>query len=89
MNGQRFGRPGNAADLTASPPPPPAGKPLMRVRSNLAPPGLDSAPPTPMGTRNFAGAGSLPPARPKSSSSQRKNVRSRYVDVFAGEGGSA
>ncbi|KXN89245.1 COPII coat assembly protein sec-16 [Leucoagaricus sp. SymC.cos] len=87
-NGHALGRPASAIDLTTSPP---TSKPIMRVRSNLAPPGVDSAPPTPTGTRLAPGpAGAAtggPPTRPKSSTSQKRNVRSRYVDVFAQEGG--
>lgn len=87
-NGHGLGRPASAIDLTTSPP---TSKPIMRVRSNLAPPGLDSAPPTPTGTRIVPGSGPAsgpsPPIRPKSSTSAKKNVRSRYVDVFAAEAG--
>lgn len=73
-------RPTSAVDLTS----PPNAKGAMRVRSGLVPPGLDSAPPTPTGNRLMAGNGSTPPpGRPRSQASQKKNVRSRYVDVFA------
>ena len=64
----------------------------IRVRSRLAPP-EESAPVTPTGPRfNAAGPppgsvhslGSTPPPRPKSQAAKR-NIRSRYVDVFQQE----
>lgn len=65
----------------------------IRVRSRLAPP-TESAPVTPTGPRlNAAGPpppgsvpplGSTPPPRPKSQAAKR-NIRSRYVDVFQQE----
>ena len=64
----------------------------IRVRSRLAPP-TESAPVTPTGSRlNTAGpppgsvprVGSTPPPRPKSQAAKR-NIRSRYVDVFQQE----
>ncbi|ESK97004.1 copii vesicle coat protein [Moniliophthora roreri MCA 2997] len=77
-------RPASAADLSAPPPP----KTIMRVKSNLVPtpeipevPG--SAPSTPTGTR-LAPPGP-PPGRPRSQASKR-NIRSRYVDVFQQDG---
>ncbi|KAJ7582686.1 Sec23-binding domain of Sec16-domain-containing protein [Mycena floridula] len=74
-------RSSSAIDLSSSPP---TAKNVMRIRSNLAPtPESESAPSTPTGTR-LAPAGP-PPGRPKSSASKR-NIRSRYVDVFQ-EGG--
>ncbi|KAF9482773.1 hypothetical protein BDN70DRAFT_800853 [Pholiota conissans] len=71
-------RPASAVDL-AEP-----GRTPMRVRSNLAPP-MESAPSTPTGTRQNPSSGP-PPVRPKSQATKR-NVRSRYVDVFQQEGG--
>lgn len=63
----------------------------IRVRSRLAPP---TEPVTPTGSRlNVAGppppgsvppVGSTPPPRPKSQAAKR-NIRSRYVDVFQQE----
>ncbi|KAF9005666.1 Sec23-binding domain of Sec16-domain-containing protein [Cyathus striatus] len=75
-------RSASAIDLTTSPP----SKPTMRVRSNLIPP-PESAPSTPTGTRLTVQGPS--PGRPKSQASARRNARSRYVDVFAQENGSA
>jgi len=66
----------------------------IRVRSRLAPP-EESSPATPTGPRfNAAGPppgpvpplGSTPPPRPKSQATKR-NIRSRYVDVFQQEAG--
>ncbi|KAF8163317.1 Sec23-binding domain of Sec16-domain-containing protein [Crassisporium funariophilum] len=71
-------RSSSAIDLGAEPP----MKIPARIRSNLAPP-TESAPPTPTGTR--LNAGTPPPGRPKSSAAKR-NIRSRYVDVFQQEG---
>ncbi|PPQ93302.1 hypothetical protein CVT25_014431 [Psilocybe cyanescens] len=73
-------RSASAIDLSTEPP----TKAPMRIRSNLAPP-TESAPSTPTGTRMNAGP---PPGRPKSSAAKR-NIRSRYVDVFQQEGGGA
>ncbi|GLB34938.1 putative involved in the initiation of assembly of the COPII coat required for the formation of transport vesicles from the endoplasmic reticulum (ER) and the selection of cargo molecules [Lyophyllum shimeji] len=73
------GRSASAIDLSTSPP----SRTTMRVRSNLVPT-PDSAPSTPTGTR-LAPPGP-PPGRPKSQASKR-NVRSRYVDVFQQESG--
>ncbi|KAF8628402.1 hypothetical protein AX15_003926 [Amanita polypyramis BW_CC] len=90
MTGPRFtaSKPANAQtystsaiDLSTSPP----SKPTLRVRSNLAPPGSDSAPSSPTATRT--GAGGPPPGRPKSQTSTRRNLRSRYIDVLQSEGG--
>ncbi|KAJ3725933.1 Sec23-binding domain of Sec16-domain-containing protein [Lentinula raphanica] len=79
---------------SAGPPPPRSAsamdnsstsKPPMRVRSNLVPSdegGTGSAPSTPTGSR-LAPPGP-PPSRPRSQASKR-NVRSRYVDVFQQE----
>ncbi|KAF8964701.1 Sec23-binding domain of Sec16-domain-containing protein [Flammula alnicola] len=88
--------------MTGSKPQPHAGPPLrsasavdlgeppvkapMRIRSNLAPP-TESAPSTPTGTR-LNPSGPPPPARPKSQATKR-NIRSRYVDVFQQETGGA
>ncbi|KAG6890682.1 hypothetical protein C0995_005054 [Termitomyces sp. Mi166 len=63
----------SATDIGASPP-----NRTTRVRSNLVPT-PESAPSTPTGTR-LAPSGP-PPGRPKSQASKR-NIRSRYVDVF-------
>ncbi|EPQ58106.1 hypothetical protein GLOTRDRAFT_56722 [Gloeophyllum trabeum ATCC 11539] len=74
-------RPASAVDLTISPP----KKPPMRVRSNLVPEGVESAPTTPA-----AHAGldvPPPPGRPKSGMAKR-SARSRYVDVFQSQPGS-
>jgi hypothetical protein len=78
-------RPASAIDLTSMMNKP--GAAGTHVRSGLAPPGLDSAPPTPMGTKIAPGSGNggPPPSRPKSQASQKRNVRGRYVDVFAQE----
>ncbi|KAG5638379.1 hypothetical protein H0H81_000390 [Sphagnurus paluster] len=70
-------RSASAIDLSTSPP----SRTVMRVRSNLVP-APDSAPSTPTGTR-LAPSGP-PPGRPKSQASKR-NIRSRYVDVFQQE----
>ncbi|KAG6814357.1 hypothetical protein H0H92_010943 [Tricholoma furcatifolium] len=70
----------SAIDISTSPP----SRTTMRVRSNLAPT-PESAPSTPTGTRQPPSASGPPPAgRPKSQASKR-NVRSRYVDVFQQE----
>ncbi|KAK2466902.1 hypothetical protein APHAL10511_001160 [Amanita phalloides] len=71
----------SAIDLTNSPP----GKSMLRPRSNLGPPGRDSVPSPPTGTRPSPGG--PPPSRPNSQTSTRRNLRSRYVDVFQSEGG--
>ncbi|KAF8654092.1 hypothetical protein AX16_003625 [Volvariella volvacea WC 439] len=74
-------RPSSAIDLSSSPP-----KQMTRARSNLVPGSADSAPSTPTGTRS---APPPPPMnRPKSQASKR-NVRSRYVDVFQQDGGAS
>ena len=62
----------------------------IRVRSRLAPP-EESSPVTPTGPRFNAAVpppplGSTPPPRPKSQATKR-NIRSRYVDVFQQEAG--
>ncbi|KAF5391379.1 hypothetical protein D9757_001871 [Collybiopsis confluens] len=81
---------------SAGPPPPRAAsamdnslKPPMRIRSNLVPSdegGIGSAPSTPTGSR-LAPSGQAP-GRPRSQASKR-NVRSRYVDVFQQEDSSS
>ncbi|KAI0322240.1 Sec23-binding domain of Sec16-domain-containing protein [Amylostereum chailletii] len=82
-------RAASAVDLTASPP----KRAIPRMRSNLVPvetslplppsransPGL--APPTPHGGLSVPGTPPPTPGRPKSQASKR-NIRSRYVDVF-------
>ncbi|TFK54858.1 hypothetical protein OE88DRAFT_1732154 [Heliocybe sulcata] len=70
-------RPASAAavDLTS----PPVKKPPMRVRSNLVPEGIESAPTTPAAHAGLEVP--PPPGRPKSQMGKR-SVRSRYVDVF-------
>ncbi|KAL0946874.1 hypothetical protein HGRIS_013040 [Hohenbuehelia grisea] len=78
-------RAASAIDLSVSPP---GNKPPMRMRSNLVPPpGIESAPSTPTGSR-LVPNGAPPPGRPKSQAGKR-NIRSRYVDVFSAEGGGA
>ncbi|OAX44673.1 hypothetical protein K503DRAFT_705929 [Rhizopogon vinicolor AM-OR11-026] len=62
----------SAIDLSV----PPNIKPPMRVRSNLAPPETASLPNTPN-----PGTPPPPPSRPRSQAAKR-NVRTRYVDVF-------
>ncbi|KAF8636665.1 hypothetical protein AX17_003471 [Amanita inopinata Kibby_2008] len=71
----------SAIDLSTSPP----SKSTMRVRSSLVPPTVDSAPSTPTGTRLVPSG--PPPGRPKSQASAKRNIRSRYVDVFQQDGG--
>lgn len=66
------GRSASAIDLTTSP----TAKPPMRVRSNLAPPEATSLPNTPAPSTPLP-----PPSRPRSQATKR-NVRTRYVDVF-------
>ena len=65
----------------------------VRIRSRLAPP-TESTPVTPTGSRLNATApppslvpvsSTPPPGRPKSQAAKR-NIRSRYVDVFQQEG---
>ncbi|KDQ60805.1 hypothetical protein JAAARDRAFT_190947 [Jaapia argillacea MUCL 33604] len=70
-------RPASAIDLTASPP----RKPPMRIRSNLVPNGSESAPTTP-GPLAVPGSPLPPPNRPKSQLGVKRNIRTRYVDVF-------
>ncbi|TCD71886.1 hypothetical protein EIP91_000018 [Steccherinum ochraceum] len=82
-------RPATAIDLTDSPP----KQPPMRVRSNLVPQDVQSAPnspatarpPMPMAMDGPPGLDGPPPpgARAKAAGAKR-NVRSRYVDVFQG-----
>ncbi|KAG5342761.1 hypothetical protein C0989_008711 [Termitomyces sp. Mn162] len=67
----------SATDVNISPP----SRNTTRVRSNLAPT-PESAPSTPTGTRPAPPG--PPPGRPKSQAS-KKNIRSRYVDVFQQE----
>ncbi|KAL0071380.1 hypothetical protein AAF712_001237 [Marasmius tenuissimus] len=78
-------RSASAADLSgAGPPPSKAGSGPMRIRSNLVPSdAAASAPGTPTGSQLMPPSG---PARPKSSQAAKRNVRSRYVDVFQQEG---
>ncbi|KDR81637.1 hypothetical protein GALMADRAFT_152477 [Galerina marginata CBS 339.88] len=76
-------RSASAIDLSTEPP----TKVPMRIRSNLAPP-TESAPSTPTGTRMLNPSGLPPPGRPKSGAAKR-NIRSRYVDVFQEGGGAA
>ncbi|KAJ6496726.1 Sec23-binding domain of Sec16-domain-containing protein [Mycena vitilis] len=74
-------RSASAADMSG----PPAGKSVMRVRSNLAPtPEAASLPSSPLRQSTLTSA-SPPPGRPKSQASKRA-IRSRYVDVFQQEG---
>src|ERR1700761_73278 len=75
-------RPNSAVDVTSRS----LGAPPPRTRSNLVPNGTagsSSAPPSPPSRST---TGSAPPGRPKSSTAKR-SVRSRYVDVFASDGG--
>ncbi|KAH7914707.1 Sec23-binding domain of Sec16-domain-containing protein [Hygrophoropsis aurantiaca] len=83
-------RSASAIDLSNSPP----NKPPMRIRSNLVPPEFASVPNTPA-TAPLPGmsgtpppsaslGGPPPPGRPRSQATKR-NVRSRYVDVFQQE----
>lgn len=65
-------RSASAIDLTTSP----TAKPPMRVRSNLAPAEATSLPNTPAPSTPLP-----PPSRPRSQAAKR-NVRTRYVDVF-------
>ncbi|KAL0581708.1 hypothetical protein V5O48_000290 [Marasmius crinis-equi] len=79
-------RSASAADLSGTPPPPKTGP--MRIRSNLVPSDVPgSAPGTPTGGSHLMPPGG--PPRPKSSQAAKRNVRSRYVDVFQQEGGAA
>jgi len=75
-------RSASAIDLTTEPP----TQVPTRIRSNLAPP-AGTAPSTPTGTK-LDPSGPPPPARPKSQATKR-NIRSRYVDVFQQESGGA
>ncbi|KZS99244.1 hypothetical protein SISNIDRAFT_448107 [Sistotremastrum niveocremeum HHB9708] len=70
----------SAFDLSASPP----KKPPMRARSNLVPGNPGDAPSTPSSPVPSPGL-APPPGRPKSSTAKR-NIRSRYVDVFQQNG---
>ncbi|CDO71219.1 hypothetical protein BN946_scf184863.g14 [Trametes cinnabarina] len=78
-------------DMTAEPPrraPPP------RVRSNLVPSDVDgpSAPPSPMppmGATPPPGGGPPPAGAARSRPGMKRNVRSRYVDVFQQEASAA
>ncbi|KIJ69376.1 hypothetical protein HYDPIDRAFT_145368 [Hydnomerulius pinastri MD-312] len=75
-------RPASSIDLSTSP----TAKAPMRVRSNLVPTEVASMPNTPA-----PGMGTTPPppmGRPRSQAA-KKNVRTRYVDVFQQEGGAA
>ncbi|KAI6109788.1 Sec23-binding domain of Sec16-domain-containing protein [Pisolithus sp. B1] len=73
-------RTASAIDLTSP-------KPSMRPRSNLVPPEVAATPTTP---NLDLGAGIAPPpmGRPRSQAA-KKNVRSRYVDVFQQEAGAS
>jgi len=75
-------RSASAIDLTTEPP----TKVPTRIRSNLAPP-TGTAPSTPTGIK-LDTSGPPPPARPKSQATKR-NIRSRYVDVFQQESSGA
>ncbi|KAF9053706.1 hypothetical protein BDZ89DRAFT_1205142 [Hymenopellis radicata] len=82
-------RSASAMDLTSPP-----KRSVPRVRSNLAPtPESESTstpvtPPPPSTTPGLVPPPSPMPGRPKSSTSKRP-IRNRYVDVFAQEGGGA
>lgn len=69
-------RPASAVDLSSPP-----RKTLPRVRSNLVPDDTQPAPPTPGSNETGFLQPPIPPSRPRSQAS-KKNVRSRYVDVF-------
>ncbi|KAG7092495.1 hypothetical protein E1B28_008846 [Marasmius oreades] len=77
-------RSASAADVTGSGPPPPKGG-TMRIRSNLVPSDAPhSLPSTPAASSLTLPSG--PPSRPRSSQAAKRNLRSRYVDVFQQEG---
>jgi len=69
-------RPASAVDLSSPP-----RKAIPRVRSNLVPDNTQSVPPTPASNDTGFLQPPIPPSRPRSQAS-KKNVRSRYVDVF-------
>lgn len=69
-------RPASAVDLSSPP-----RKASSRIRSNLAPDNTQSVPPTPASHETGFLQPPIPPTRPRSQAS-KKNVRSRYVDVF-------
>ncbi|KAI1795779.1 Sec23-binding domain of Sec16-domain-containing protein [Ganoderma leucocontextum] len=76
-----------AIDLTSEPP----RRPPTRVRSNLVPSDATdqpSAPPSPMPTSGTPPPGNGPPTGRARSAAAKRNVRSRYVDVFQQEGSS-
>lgn len=83
----KINRPASVADLTLSSPP--VGAKPPRARSNLVPTDEDGAAGSLSvpGTPPPSGA-ATPPIRPKSQASAKRNVRSRYVDVFQQGGGS-
>lgn len=68
----------------------PPRRPPTRLRSNLVPSDAEglSAPPSPMPTSGTPPPGSGPPAGRARGQTAKRNVRSRYVDVFQ-EGGGA
>lgn len=76
-------RPATAIDLTNSPP----RKPPVRVRSNLVPLDHSSAPSTPASatippSMDGPPLGNGPPLSGRPKAGVKRNVRSRYVDVF-------
>ncbi|PIL24083.1 hypothetical protein GSI_13834 [Ganoderma sinense ZZ0214-1] len=76
-----------AIDLTFEPP----RRPPTRVRSNLVPSDATdqpSAPPSPMPTSGTPPPGNGPPVGRARGGAAKRNVRSRYVDVFSQEGSS-
>ncbi|KAF9264646.1 hypothetical protein L218DRAFT_862380 [Marasmius fiardii PR-910] len=76
-------RSASVADVSGSGPPP-----SMRIRSNLVPSDVPhSVPSTP--TSNSLIPPNGPPSRPRSSQAAKRNVRSRYVDVFQQQEGAA
>ncbi|KAG1715700.1 hypothetical protein ID866_1463 [Astraeus odoratus] len=71
----------SAIDLTTA-------KPPLRSRSNLAPQGVNSMPTTPLPGSGRGTEIAMPPPSPMGrprSQAAKKNVRSRYVDVFQQE----
>lgn len=82
-------RPASASvDLTDGPP----KKPPMRIRSNLVPSEVASAPTTPAApprtpsSMDPPGMDGLPPPGARAKAGAKRNARSRYVDVFQNEG---
>ncbi|KAH6918573.1 Sec23-binding domain of Sec16-domain-containing protein [Coprinopsis sp. MPI-PUGE-AT-0042] len=68
------------------PPPPPMGG--SRPPSTAPPPPMGGSRPPSTAPPGSPGPGSGPPSRPRSQAA-KKNIRSRYVDVFSQEGGAS